>query len=292
MDLTLFFDGTQARTKLNSEVTPTFSLSEYHISESSDIIEFKRLTNGNISKSSKSRFQAFSIVAKGNKKQILGHEVEEYELISVNKVKVATLWIATDMPAGLAPSMPIFSKGTVLESVRRNGTRYTAKKIEFKKLDDINWELSSDKKKSFHILEADNKPFPKFNFKDINGKVYSNESLRGKVVVLNFWFTGCAPCIAELPDVNELRNKYKNENVVFLSLTFNNENQIKKFLTKRKFEYDHIPNEQSFIDQIGLSEYPTHVVIDKAGIVRVSASTPLNPMILENIYEVIDSNLK
>ena len=53
--------------------------------------------------------------------------------------------------------------------------------------------------------------------KSANGKLIDLESLKGKVVFLNFWATWCAPCIAEMPSINALHTEFKNnQNVVFL----------------------------------------------------------------------------
>jgi hypothetical protein len=47
-------------------------------------------------------------------------------------------------------------------------------------------------------------PAPKFELTTIDGKTFNTDSLRGKVVVLNFWFIGCGPCRRELPELNRI----------------------------------------------------------------------------------------
>ena len=42
-----------------------------------------------------------------------------------------------------------------------------------------------------------------FNFKDVNGNKLNKKDLKGKVIVINFWFTTCQPCIQEIPLLNE-----------------------------------------------------------------------------------------
>ncbi|MCC9167339.1 TIGR03435 family protein [Pontibacter harenae] len=68
-----------------------------------------------------------------------------------------------------------------------------------------------------------------------SGKLEQNlNSLKGKVVVLEFWATWCAPCIAAMPHLNELSEKYKNKGVQFISVTDETDEKAKNFLKKRK----------------------------------------------------------
>src|SRR4051812_43635177 len=60
---------------------------------------------------------------------------------------------------------------------------------------------------------------PAFSLTSLEGERFDLAALRGKVVVLNFWFTGCAPCVAEFGKLNGLVNKFKNKEVVFIAPT-------------------------------------------------------------------------
>src|SRR4051794_33851576 len=50
-------------------------------------------------------------------------------------------------------------------------------------------------------------PAPAVTFKDLAGKTVTLADYRGKVVLVNFWATWCAPCIAEMPAIQQLRDK-------------------------------------------------------------------------------------
>jgi len=107
---------------------------------------------------------------------------------------------------------------------------------------------------------------PEFKFEDINGNVISSENTKGKVVVLNFWFTACKPCIAEIPELNEVFEKYKNStNVIFASITFDKEKRVKKFLKKHIIEYPVVSNATELCNLFQITAYPTNIVIDKEG---------------------------
>lgn len=109
---------------------------------------------------------------------------------------------------------------------------------------------------------------PTFKATDINGRVWDMSTLNDKVVVLNFWFTGCKPCIQEMPLLNQLVDEYKNKDVVFLSLAPENKDVLKKFLTKTPFKYNILPESKEISRNFFISGYPTHFVIDKKGIVK------------------------
>ena len=54
----------------------------------------------------------------------------------------------------------------------------------------------------------------------------------GKVVVLEFWSTDCAPCVGNIPHLNELADEFKDQPVQFISVTDDSEKVIKRFLKK------------------------------------------------------------
>ena len=111
-----------------------------------------------------------------------------------------------------------------------------------------------------------NRPLASFKLTDINNTTWTSEKLKGSVVVINFWFTGCKPCIQEMPHLNQL--VAENTSVVFIAPAPENETQIKKFLKKYSFEYNIIPSSTEFITALNIENFPTHLVVDKDGIIR------------------------
>jgi len=75
-----------------------------------------------------------------------------------------------------------------------------------------------------------------FNFEDISGNKLQKSHLKGKVIVINFWFTSCQPCISEMPLLNNLVAAYKDTNVVFIAPALSSKESIDKFLKKYKFD--------------------------------------------------------
>ncbi|NRB48624.1 MAG: TlpA family protein disulfide reductase [Saprospiraceae bacterium] len=111
-------------------------------------------------------------------------------------------------------------------------------------------------------------PAAPFSVTDIEGNTYSSEELKGKVVVLNFWFIGCAPCRIEIPGLNEMVRHYDKEQVVFIAFALDGKEALEKFLTELPFDYTIIPEAFDQAAAYSVQGYPTHVILDKRGNVR------------------------
>jgi peroxiredoxin len=132
-----------------------------------------------------------------------------------------------------------------------------------------------------------NKPAAAFSLTDLQGNTWSLKRLRGKIVVLNFWFTSCAPCIQEMPKLNELVKTYEGKNVVFLALTFNSREQVKTFQKKRTFNYTLLPGSGEVDKKYQVGLWPTSIVIDQAGDVKMIMNS--SPKVREEIASAINS---
>ena len=106
---------------------------------------------------------------------------------------------------------------------------------------------------------------PPFSARDLEGNRYALEELTGKIVVLNFWFVQCKPCVQEMPELNELVQEYQDKDVVFLAFALNGKAELKQFLKKRAFDYQIVPDAQAVAGQYSVEGYPTHIVIDVKG---------------------------
>ncbi|HKQ78984.1 MAG TPA: TlpA disulfide reductase family protein [Blastocatellia bacterium] len=109
------------------------------------------------------------------------------------------------------------------------------------------------------------KPFPAFSVTSLEGKKYEFAALRGKVVVINFWYIGCGPCKAEMPELNRLVKDYAGKEVVFLALTFDDAENLRAFLKQTPFTYEIIPDSQGLVDQLSLTAFPAHYVLNQRG---------------------------
>jgi thiol-disulfide isomerase/thioredoxin len=109
-------------------------------------------------------------------------------------------------------------------------------------------------------------PSPEFRTVDYRGKVFDSEQLRGKVLVLNFWFVGCGPCEMERASLNQLHAKYQRDTtVVFLSFVRSRREVVAEFLVAAPFSYPIMTLDAALQAKFKPHGYPTNLVIDKRG---------------------------
>jgi len=135
------------------------------------------------------------------------------------------------------------------------------KSVVFKRLKAINNTITKNPEANFTKGE---KAFD-FIATDLDGNTFKLSDLKGQVVILNFWFTNCGPCIQEMPELNNLADNFKNKKVKFLAVTFNKKEIVEQFLKTKDFKFTLIPNANNIISLYGVSTYPTTIVINKKG---------------------------
>ncbi|MBO9681229.1 MAG: TlpA family protein disulfide reductase [Flavisolibacter sp.] len=123
----------------------------------------------------------------------------------------------------------------------------------------------------YKVLERDKcligAPAPDFTRKAMQGQSIQLSKLKGQVVVLNFWSTGCIPCIEEISTLNRLVKQYAKKNVAFISVTPNNAKTLKAFFVKHPFHFTTIPESDDLRKNVFKlpSVIPYTVVIDTKG---------------------------
>lgn len=118
---------------------------------------------------------------------------------------------------------------------------------------------------------AAKKSVPAFSVTALSGKQYDAAALRGKIVVLNFWFIGCAPCKVEIPGLNQLVAEFKGQDVIFLAFALDPAEDLRDFLKKTAFNYEVIPDAGKLMEeQFKIGPYPTHIIIDRNGMVEAT----------------------
>lgn len=110
---------------------------------------------------------------------------------------------------------------------------------------------------------------PDFAQRDINGNYVSVTSLRGKVIVLNFWATWCPPCKKEIPGLERMYREYRSQGLEVVGVsTDSSERGIRDFLKESPLSYRILRDTDGKISRLyGVYSLPTTFIIDRSGIV-------------------------
>lgn len=104
---------------------------------------------------------------------------------------------------------------------------------------------------------------PILNLPDLAGLVYNYKDFGGKPLLISFYFDLCRPCIEEIPELNEFARE--NEQIAVVAITFDSVDEARAFASKRGFDWPIIPDALDFIDQVGVTTYPTMALVSARG---------------------------
>jgi thiol-disulfide isomerase/thioredoxin len=159
----------------------------------------------------------------------------------------------------------------------------------------INYE---PKKKVTEKLLDSNTLAPDFtakNFPD-TARTMKLSDYRGKIVVLDFWYMSCYPCVQALPALEEINKKYGSKNVVVLGvnstdLRVKRIHKLPEFFLHNPITYSTILPDRSVDDAYHVSGYPSMYIIDKEGKIALS-QVGYGPGMEKNITDKLDEMLK
>ena len=118
---------------------------------------------------------------------------------------------------------------------------------------------------------------PDFAAQGLDGKTYNLSQLQGKIVLLTFWSTRCAICHSEIPKLNQVAERYRDKDVIFLAVTMDNQVKVEPYIRKNPFNFNILPDSFGVFlkyadkDRSGNINmgFPAHFLIDRHGAIKL-----------------------
>lgn len=136
---------------------------------------------------------------------------------------------------------------------------------------------------------------PSFDYENFKGGKTKLEDLRGKYVYIDVWATWCGPCIAEIPSLKKIEEKYHGKNIVFVGISVDTDKdheKWQKFVTTKELAGVQLFADKNwnsdFIKAYGINAIPRFLLIDPAGkVVKADAPRPSSPKLVELLDQLL-----
>jgi len=131
--------------------------------------------------------------------------------------------------------------------------------------------LAAPKGQAQDTSAQEGKPMPKFQMKDTDGALLTNENLKGKVVVIDFWATWCGPCKMLAPIINRLNKTYEKQGVVVIGADTSETTpgpHAAAYKKEHGYSYHFTEGNDKLSETLGIEGLPTVYIIDKKGYIR------------------------
>jgi cytochrome c biogenesis protein CcmG/thiol:disulfide interchange protein DsbE len=115
---------------------------------------------------------------------------------------------------------------------------------------------------------------PDFTLTDASGKAVRLSDYKGKVVLLNFWATWCAPCREETPWFVEFQSKYRDRGFVVLGVSLDDDGwkSVKPFMEAKHMNYPVMIGSDEVATQYRVKSLPETMIIDESGRIAVDCT--------------------
>lgn len=106
--------------------------------------------------------------------------------------------------------------------------------------------------------------FPVFQLKTAQGREFSDKNFQSKLTLVNFFFDKCAPCIAEVPDLNQFALDHPEIQVI--AVTSDSQTKVDQFVKEHRFNWPILFDARKLIsNDLGVTTYPTFMLVDETG---------------------------
>jgi thiol-disulfide isomerase/thioredoxin len=145
------------------------------------------------------------------------------------------------------------------------------------------------------MQKLNNAPSPTFNYENHKGGMTKLEDLRGKYVYIDVWATWCGPCIAEIPYLKRVEEKFHGKNIEFVGISIDAKKDYekwKKFVVTKELVGIQLFSDNDwnsdFVKAYGITGIPRFILIDpKGNIVSANADRPSSPALTALLEDLL-----
>jgi thiol-disulfide isomerase/thioredoxin len=108
---------------------------------------------------------------------------------------------------------------------------------------------------------------PPFSLQTLDGKTVTRDSLKGKVVLLDFWATWCVPCLKALPELKDLRQKNAGQPLVIVSVSVDEDKKtVQDFASRNGMDWLQAwDGQMQAVSAFRVDSFPSYVILDSEG---------------------------
>ncbi len=157
-------------------------------------------------------------------------------------------------------------------------------------------DIAAVVKEKYHSMEGmlEGSPAPEVTLENADGQPVTLQELRGTFVYIDFWATWCAPCIKEIPFLQEVEKRYHGKNIRFVSISFDKEADREKwhnYIIDNDLKGTQLITGQEAHDQLSetfhIDLIPRFILLDPDGrVVHANAPRPSSPGLIELLKKV------
>lgn len=135
---------------------------------------------------------------------------------------------------------------------------------------------------------------PKWELYDLNDKKLSLSELRGRIIVIDFWYKSCAPCLKQMISLQKLHEKYTANEIYIVGVNMFDDpikDKMKQFLEARNVTFTTVYRGKSIAETYGVSAAPALYIIDKSGLI-IYTHSGYSETVVDDVSKIIDGNSK
>jgi peroxiredoxin len=133
---------------------------------------------------------------------------------------------------------------------------------------------------------------PDFELMDLDGNMVKLSDLKGKNLIINFWATWCPYCVDEMPDLQKLHDKYKDDDFMVLAVNVREKgSKAKEYLEENNIQIPVLLDTEGTASyEYGANSIPLSVAVDKNGIIVTGKLGMMTYDEMESMYKMILAN--